>query len=313
MKNNESTFSKIVSWIIFIVLLFAIYKLFGIFKDNFFNGFVKGESTLGITKFSRDKEIKYLNGGNSYKMYSPELNNAAFYKEVEVTPNTTYKVTCFVKTEDVVPEQYNSDGGANICIIEAPEISKSITGTNDWQKIEMMFNSQGRTKVMIGFRLGGNTGRAKGTAWFSDFKLERGITDDDNTWKVGCFVFKKTDVNIDGVEYKYSISMSDMQDIKTNMQRFKSSCQELSKNKMKVQYTIHEIEEPITTVSYSDEHGYYVDPYDVNKLIEDIVLENEYDYIFATVRMSDEGSKIPVKDWIGLRKYGFIRNRIFKY
>lgn len=309
MRRNESIFSKILSWIFFIVLLIAIYLLFGIFKDNFFNGFIKGESTLGISHFSRDKEIKYSNG-NSYKLYSPELNNAAFYKEVEVTPNTTYRVTCYVKTEDVIPEKENSDGGANICIIEAPEISKSITGTNDWQKIEMMFNSQGRTKVQIGFRLGGNTGTAKGTAWFSDFKLEKGITQDDNIWNVGCFIFKNLDVNIDGQEYKFSISMSDIQDIKNDMQRFKTTCQELSRDKMKVKFTIHEINEPITTISYSNQHGYYVDPYDVNKLIEDVVFEKEYDYIFAAVRMSNEEQKIPVNDWIGLRKYGSIWNRI---
>ena len=104
--------------------------------------------------------------------------------------------------------------------------------------------------------------------------------------------------------------MSDIQDIKNDMQRFKTTCQELSRDKMKVKFTIHEINEPITTISYSNQHGYYVDPYDVNKLIEDVVFEKEYDYIFAAVRMSNEEQKIPVNDWIGLRKYGFIWNRI---
>jgi len=312
MKKNESTFSKIISWIFFIILLFAIYKLFGIFRIYFFNDFIKGESTIGISKFTRDFDIKYSNI-NSYKIVSSSQNNAAFYKEIEVNPNTTYKVTCFVKTKDVVPEKINTDGGANICLIEAPEISKSITGTNEWQKLEMLFNSQERTSVKIGFRLGGNTGTAKGTAWFSDFKLEKGITQDDSLWNVGCFIFKNIDVNIDGQEYKFTTSMTDIQEIKSNMQRFKSSCESLSEGKMKVKYSIHEINEAITTISYSDEHGYYIDPYDVNGFIEDIALENEYDYIFIALRMGNEEKHILVKDWIGLRKYGFIWCRIFKY
>ena len=312
MRKKDSFASKIISWIIFIVLLFVIYKLFGVFRTNYFNDFTKGESNLGISKFTRDSEIKYSKN-RSYKIESQSQNNAAFYKEIDVVPNTPYKVTCFVKTENVIPEKENSDGGANICLIEAPEISKSIVGTNQWQQIEMIFNSQNRKKVQIGFRLGGNTGTAKGTAWFSDFKVEKGLANDSSLWNVGCFIFKNIDVKINGEEYKFTTTTSDIQEIKSNMQRFKSSCESLSKEKMQVKYNIHEINDPITSISYSDEHGYYIDPYDVNKYIEDIVMENEYDYIFIALRMGNKEKQIPVKEWIGLRKYGFIWNWFFKY
>ena len=77
-----------------------------------------------------------------------------------------------------------------------------------------------------------------------------------------------------------------------------------------VKYKIYEIDEPITTISYSKEHSYYIDPYDVNQYIEDIVLENEFDYIFITLRMGNDQKEIPVKEWIGLRKYGLIWNWI---
>lgn len=300
MKKEKSTVSKIFSWIILIILLFAIYKLFGIYKENYFNGFVKAESTLGISKFTRDFDVKYSES-NSYKIVSNNQNNAAFYKQIEVQPNTVYKVTCMVKTENVVPSNINTDGGANICIIESPEISKTVIGTKDWQEIELLFNSQNRTTVQIGFRLGGNSGTAQGTAWFSDFKLEKGIRTEDSNWKFGCFILKNLDVNINGEKMNFSMSMSDIQTVKSNMQRLKSSCESLSKGKMSIKYDIHEIDEPITTISYSEEHGYYIDPYDVNKLIEDIVIENEYDYIFVAVRMGNDEKQIPVNDWIGLR------------
>lgn len=301
MKKKESIGSKIFSIIFLIVLIFAIYKLFGIYKENFFNGFIKAELTLGVSKFKRDSSIKYSND-DSYKIISETQNNAAFYKEVIVEPNTFYKLSCMVKTEEVIPSNVNSDGGANLFIVEAPETSKTITGTNDWQKIELLFDSQNRTTIEIGCRLGGNSGTAQGIVWFSDFKLEKGVKEEENSnWKFGCFIIKNLDVNIDGEEYQFKMSASDIQSVKSNMQRLKTSCKELSKGKMTVDYDITEIEEPVTTISYSDEHGYYIDPYDVSYLIEDNVIENEYDYIFITVRMGNEERQIYVNDWIGLR------------
>lgn len=300
MKKEKSFTSKVFSWIFMIVMIFAIYKLFGLFKIFYFNGFTKAESTIGLSNFVRDSSIRYL-GDNSYKIESKEINDAAFYKEIEVEPNTVYRVTCMVKTENVVPKEVNTDAGANISIIEEAEISKSIVGTNDWQQLELCFNSQARTKLKLGFRLGGNMGGAKGTAWFSNFKLEKGIKSEDSTWNVACFVFKTIDVNINGEQYKFSMSTSDIESVKSNMERYKTACKQLSNGKMQVTYKIYEMDDVINTISYSDEHGYYIDPYDVNQYIENTVLDNEYDYIFIALRMGNENKQIPVKEWVGLR------------
>lgn len=304
--------SKISSWIFIIIMIVAICILFGIFQSHYFNGFVKAETTIGISKFRRDKNIKYLKY-DSYRIESPTQNDAAFYKEIEVEPNTPYRVTCMVKTKDVIPSAINTDGGACISIIEASEMSKSITGTTDWQKLELMFNSKNRTTLRIGFRLGGNSGTAEGTAWFSDFKLEKGLNLGDSTWKVGCFIFENTDVEINGQRMKFSMSEGEIEAIKNDMESFQSSCRRLSQGKMQIIYDVYSVETPLTTISYSEEHQYYFDPYDVNKLIEDIVLENNYDYIFAAVKMGNNEKEIPVSNWVGLRKYGFIWCWIFKY
>ena len=176
----------------------------------------------------------------------------------------------------------------------------------------MCFNSQNRTSVKIGFRLGGNSGKAKGIAWFSDFKIEKGIKSEDTTWNVACFIFKNIDVTINNERYQFTMSSSDIQSVKSNMDRFKTSCKKLSDGRMQVSYKIYETDEPIKTISYSDEHGYYIDPYDVNQYIEDIVLQDEFDYIFITLRMGNDDKEIPVKDWVGLRKYGLIWSRFFR-
>lgn len=302
--------NKVSSLVYIIIMLIIIYILFGIYKTYYFNGFIKAETTVGISEFKRDKNVKYSDEW-SYKIDSPTQNDAAFYKEIEVEPHTPYRLTCMVKTENVVPSEINTDGGACISIIEAPEISRSITGTNDWQELELMFNSNSRTSIKIGCRLGGNSGTAQGTAWFSNFKLEKGLNSTDSNWNVACFIFENTDVEIDGQNMKFSLSSSEIDAVKSDMKNFQNSCKRMSENKMTISYQIYSIEEPLTTISYSDEHGYYFDPYDVNKVIENTVLENNYDYIFIVAKMGNNDKEIAVENWVGLRKYGLIWNRFF--
>ena len=99
------------------------------------------------------------------------------------------------------------------------------------------------------------------------------------------------------------------------MERFKTSIKELSNNKMTVDYDIYEINEPIKTITYSDDYGYYLDPSDVQDVLKDYLDKEEYDYIFVATKLGDdyENIEIPVNDWIGLRSDGFIWDRIFKY
>ena len=304
--------NKIPSLICIIIMIVMIYILFGVYKTYYFNGFIKAETTLGISEFKRDKSVKFSDAW-SYKIESPTQNDAAFYKEFEVEPHTPYKLTCMVKTQDVIPSGTNTDGGACISIIEAPEISKSITGTNDWQLLELMFNSNSRTSIKLGCRLGGNSGTAQGTAWFTDFKLEKGLNSNDTNWNVACFIFENTDVEINGERMTFSLSSSEIEAVKNDMKNFQSSCKRMSENKMSISYEIYNIEETLTTISYSDEHKYYFDPYDVNKVIENTVLENNYDYIFTVMKMGNNEKEIPVENWVGLRKYGPIWNRVLKY
>jgi 2-C-methyl-D-erythritol 2,4-cyclodiphosphate synthase len=103
--------------------------------------------------------------------------------------------------------------------------------------------------------------------------------------------------------------------MKANMERFKVAANELSNKKMTVDYDIFEINEPIKTITYSEEYGYYLDSADVQYILKEYLEKEEYDYIFVTTRLGDmeENIEIPVYDWIGLRRYGFTWNRIFKY
>ena len=82
---------------------------------------------------------------------------------------------------------------------------------------------------------------------------------------------------------------------------------------MTADYDTYIVKEPITKLSYDEEFGYYVAAEDVEDSIKDVVKQNEYDHIFVIIRLGNEEYRndIQVNDWIGLRFYGLLWNRIF--
>lgn len=136
------------------------------------NGFKLAHFYEGKTKASRDSKVKY-NEEWSYKIESKDYNDYMIFKTIDVTPNTAYKVSCMVKTENVQAQE-KLGGGFNIGLKDSLEKSPSIYGTNDWTEITFYFNSKNNTTADIAFRLGDNSQSCKGTVWFSNIKLETG-------------------------------------------------------------------------------------------------------------------------------------------
>ena len=298
MRARKTIISNI---IVFAILIIALYLAYQFYQSNNFNGFVRSEANLNTSEFKRDKEIKYSDN-NSYKITSNEFNDAMFSKEVQVQKNTPYKVTCMVKTKGVEAEKNESSIGAQILISDTVERSVAISGDTDWQELEFVFNSKNRDTVDIAFRLGGTAGNAKGEVWFSDFKIEEGKSDENSDWKFACFIFDNTNVNIDNKQINIQVTSNDITDIKNTITRFERSCNQLSQGRMTADCDIYEVQEPITSLSYDDEFGYYVAPEDIENQIKDVINQNNYDHIFVVVRLGNEEYEddIEIKDWIGL-------------
>ena len=151
MSKKLNIIKNLISIVIIVAILFFAYK---IYKTYNFNDFQRAEYKQGLTEFKRDSEEK-SSEYDSYKLNNINYNDAMIYKEIEVNPNTPYKVTCKIKTENVVSKQENTDVGAHICIAETTEKSNNIVGTTDWTEVTFCFNSKNRTKVKLGFSLGG--------------------------------------------------------------------------------------------------------------------------------------------------------------
>ena len=304
--QKRSVGSKIGTLIFMIIVFICLKEIYDVYKENYFNEFVKAEYISNISEFKRDSQVKY-DKYDSYRITSPEYNDAMFYKTVQVIPNTAYRVSCMVKTEGVETQSATSIAGAGICISDTTECSNTITGTSDgWQKIEFLFNSKNRTEVNIGFRLGAYSDNCKGTAWFSDLKLEIGSKSVDTHWKMACFIVENLDVNIQVAGSKKHIvetlSNANVQDIKENIARAKNSMEVLSGRQMTMEYDIIEIKEPITDVTYEVENGYYLSPANMAKVMEPYIVNNDYDYIYVIARFGNimHNDRINEVDWVGL-------------
>lgn len=301
MRKKRSTSQKIISFITFIIAICVLIYVYGIYKTKNLNDFVRAEQTLYTSSFSRDFDISTDEKG-SYKIESNTFNDAMFFREMEVQPNTAYKVSCKVKTDEVIKKDINISGGAHISIDGTMERSKLIDGTQDWTDLTLYFNSGNNTTVDIGFRLGGYDNECTGTAWFDDIKLEKGIVDTSTEWDFVCFIFKNLQVELNGQNYNISMNKNDINQMKNGMERFETALENFSKGKIRVNYEVIEIDEPLTTLSYDEENAYYVRPENVSGILDKYLDQKEYDHIFAAVKLGDlsQNIEIPVNDWIGL-------------
>lgn len=290
-------------YIVLVLLIITVVFLYNRYQGRNFNKFNLMEFNLHTSDFSRDNSVKYSNKA-SYKIQSNTPNDAMYVQTIEVTPNTAYKVSCMVKTEDVKAQKGILTAGAHISIADTVEKSDSIVGTNDWQKMELLFNSKNRTSVNIGFRLGGYEDDCTGTVWFSDFKIESGLADTSSNWEFACFIFEELDVTVGQNKERINLKMttSDVNDMRQNMARFKNTCQTLSNQQISIEYDTFLMKEPIKTLSYDKEHGYYVAPEDIKDVIKPYLEEKEYDYIFVAVRMGDlmHTQVTQSSEWAGL-------------
>ena len=287
---------KIKNIVVIIILLACLFFAYKHYKNNEFNNFVMSEKHLFTSDFSRDSEEQYLNKP-SYKITSPKYNDAMFYQSINVKKDTPYKITCMVKTKDIESENKLAGSGAQISVEGTTERSVAISGTNDWQQIEMIINSKDREKVNIGFRLGGYVDNCKGEAWFSDFRILEGEKEATNSnWNFACFFFEDLNATVNGENISYSLSEQDISDMRSTAKRFETSIETMSENKMTAYCDIYRVNIPITSVSYDKQYGYYVAPEDVEAQIKDTINANNYDHIFVVFRLGDK----EVKDWVGL-------------
>lgn len=109
-------------------------------------------------------------GNKSVSIASKSGADASWSLTVKVNPYAEYKLSGWVKTEDV--KKANNGAGVlfNVHGLEKAR-TKALTGTNDWTKLECVFQTDGQDELQVNCLFGG-WGTATGKAYFDDVSLE---------------------------------------------------------------------------------------------------------------------------------------------
>ena len=113
-------------------------------------------------------------GSHSVTMSSEQGGDGYWLQHVEVTPYTNYRLSGWVKTEDIA-----SKGGLGAYFLVGPRLGTTggilpsrefSMGTHDWTQQEFVFNSL-QYKTLVVFLLFGGGDGVTGKAWFDDLSL----------------------------------------------------------------------------------------------------------------------------------------------
>ncbi len=122
-------------------------------------------STLGV---SADGGV---DGGSCLHIRNDIENDARFCQTVEVEPNSLYRLSCWIKAENIV----GGTSGANISVENAFTYSNAVFDTDGEWVLSEMYGKTGpnQTEINVYVRLGGYSAVATGEAWFDDISVEQ--------------------------------------------------------------------------------------------------------------------------------------------
>ena len=112
--------------------------------------------------------------GNSAKIVSGSYNDARFVQKVSVNPNAVYRLSAWVKTEDVKAKSGidSNKACANVSVMEMFYISQTLSGDSSWTRIDFYGQTgAGQRSVLVAMRLGFYSGDSMGTAYFDNVEL----------------------------------------------------------------------------------------------------------------------------------------------
>ncbi len=135
-------------------------------------GWTTDEWAPGRTTFTWDS-THARSGLRSIKIVSNQENDARWIQTVAVQPQTDYRLSGCIKTENVPHRTDGTDAGANLSIMGGWVRSPGVFGTTGWTCTSVTFNSGADTQVIVAARLGFYSGTTTGTAWFDDLQLEK--------------------------------------------------------------------------------------------------------------------------------------------
>ena len=107
-------------------------------------------------------------GKHSVMIHSDKGVDAGWMTDIKCDPNTDYILSGWIKTEGVT--RIGTAQGAVLNLHVHQLKTNAVSGTHDWTRVELKFNSGEESHVIINCLFGG-WGLATGTAWYDDIEL----------------------------------------------------------------------------------------------------------------------------------------------
>jgi regulation of enolase protein 1 (concanavalin A-like superfamily) len=142
----------------------------GVYAPNNPPSFWSTDAWRGGSTFIWDNAQAHT-GTKSVRIDSPLANDVRWIQTVQVTPNTNYTLSGWIKTVNVVHAEGQVVAGANLGLFGTWDHTADLFETKDWTFVSMQFNSGSNTQVTVACRLGYWSGTATGTIWCDDITL----------------------------------------------------------------------------------------------------------------------------------------------
>lgn len=126
-----------------------------------------GRAAAAAVEFALDETV-FRSGKRSIRISSASGADASFQAVVPVEPYAKYRLSGWVKTKDLVPGRSR---GALVNLHGLDVQTPAVSGTQDWTRVEIIFDSGANDAVAVNCLFGG-WGRATGAAWWDDISLE---------------------------------------------------------------------------------------------------------------------------------------------
>jgi alpha-N-arabinofuranosidase len=133
-------------------------------------GLPKGWKTMTWqpkAEFALDSSVAHT-GKNSVRISSAEGADASWMTVIPVKPYSKFRLSAWIKTQNLEP---GTGKGALINFHQAGFQTAAVAGTQDWTRVELIFDSGANDALSLNCLFGG-WGKSRGTAWFDDVEIE---------------------------------------------------------------------------------------------------------------------------------------------
>lgn len=116
-------------------------------------------------------EVEKRDGKPVMKLSNSKGDDLIVSYKLTVKPKTRYRITGYIKTKDIVPDDAKGKAGASLSVTGGFEHSEMVLKTKPWTKVSMEYDTGNKTEIEVGPRLGHYSNKVSGTAWFADLTV----------------------------------------------------------------------------------------------------------------------------------------------